>query len=55
MVEMTRCGDEMNRIVAGIAGRLTDAVRDAGDDGRSVGGAIFDHPDFERLESDAER
>jgi hypothetical protein len=40
----------MNRIVAGFAGALTDAVRDAGGDSRAVTGAIFDHPDFERLE-----
>ena len=40
----------MNRIVARFAGTLTDAIRAAGGDSRQVGGAIFDHPEFERLE-----
>lgn len=43
---------EMNRMVAGFAGAFTDAVRDAGGDSRTVGGAIFSHPDYERLETD---
>jgi hypothetical protein len=43
----------MNRVVAGFAGALTDAVRDAGRDSRQVQGAIFEHPDFERLETEA--
>ncbi|MEJ7809773.1 MAG: hypothetical protein WKG32_05075 [Gemmatimonadaceae bacterium] len=42
---------EMNRVVARIAGKVTDTVRDAGGDGRQVRGAIFEHPDFERLET----
>ena len=42
---------EMNRIVARIAGTFNDAARSAGVDSRQVGGAIFQHPDFERLES----
>jgi hypothetical protein len=42
----------MNRIVAGFAGQLTDAVRDAGGDSAQVQGAIFEHPDFERLETE---
>jgi hypothetical protein len=41
---------KMNRIVARLAGKLTDAMRDAGTDSRQVKGAIFEHPDFERLE-----
>ncbi|MEP7346407.1 MAG: hypothetical protein ABI877_14145 [Gemmatimonadaceae bacterium] len=45
---------EMNRMVARFAGTFTDAVRDAAGDSRQVQGAIFEHPDFERLESDAE-
>ena len=44
---------EMNRIVAGFAGAFNDAVRDAGGDSAQIGGAIFEHPDFERLETDA--
>ncbi|HUF30540.1 MAG TPA: hypothetical protein VMM77_07720 [Gemmatimonadaceae bacterium] len=40
----------MNRLVARFAGTFTDAVRDAGADGRQVRGEIFEHPDFERLE-----
>lgn len=41
---------EMNRVVARFAGNFTDAMRRAGADSRQVRGAIFDHPDFERLE-----
>jgi len=44
---------KMNRIVARLAGVFTDAMRDATGDSTQVGGAIFDHPDFERLETDA--
>ena len=40
----------MNQVVALFAGRLTDAVREAGADSRQVRGSIFEHPDFERLE-----
>jgi hypothetical protein len=43
---------EMNRIVARFAGLVNDAVRDATGNSSSVGGAIFDHAEFERLESD---
>jgi hypothetical protein len=43
---------EMNRVVARFAGVFSDAVRDAGVDSAQVGGAIFEHPDFERLETD---
>ena len=43
---------EMNAVVAKIAGAFTDAVRDAGGDSRAVDGAIFAHPDFERLETE---
>jgi hypothetical protein len=38
---------EMNRIVARVAGNIHDALRDHG----HVGGAIFDHPEFEDLET----
>jgi hypothetical protein len=40
----------MNRLIAGFAGRFTDALRDAGGDSRGVQAPIFEHPDFERLE-----
>ena len=43
----------MNRVVAGFAGAISDPARDAGVDGAQIGGAIFEHPDFERLETDA--
>ena len=43
---------EMNRVVARFAGAVTDAVRDAGGDSRGVQGVIFEHPDFERLETE---
>ena len=42
---------EMNRIVAQFAGALHDAV---GDRARTEG-AIFDHPEFERLESERDK
>ena len=38
----------MNRIVARIAG----AMHDAAGEGVRTEGAIFDHPEFERLESE---
>ena len=44
--------EQMNRLIARFAGLFTDAVRDAGGDSRQVQGAIFEHPDFERLERD---
>ena len=43
---------DMNRIVARFAGKFNDGVRETGADSRQVRGAIFVHPDFERLESD---
>jgi hypothetical protein len=43
---------EMNRLVARFAGAFTDAYREASGDSSGVQGAIFEHPDFERLESD---
>jgi hypothetical protein len=49
--QLTEAVAEMNRVVARLAGKLTDAMRDAGGDGGLVKGAIFEHPDFERLES----
>lgn len=45
--------EQMNRWVAGIAGALTDAVRDAGGDSRGVHAPIFADPEFERLETEA--
>ena len=42
---------EMNRIIAPVAGAMHDAV---GDRARTEG-AIFDHPEFERLESERDR
>jgi len=50
--QLTAAVAEMNRLVARFAGAVTDAVRDAGGDSRGVRGAIFDHPDFERLETE---
>ncbi|MGQ0766929.1 MAG: hypothetical protein ACT4OZ_14870 [Gemmatimonadota bacterium] len=41
----------MNRLVAKFGGQFTDAMRDSAGDSRQVQGAIFDHPDFERLET----
>jgi hypothetical protein len=38
--------DKMNRLVARIAGRFSDAMKDP----RAVQSPIFEHPDFERLE-----
>lgn len=51
LVEKVR---EMNRIIARFAGKLNDALRDTepGREGLTTGGAIFDHPDFERLETE---
>jgi hypothetical protein len=42
----------MNRLVARIAGSLVDQTREAGGDSRQIEGGIFEHPDFERLESE---
>ena len=42
---------EMNRIVARFAGAFSDAFGEAGGDTKRVKGAIFEHPDFERLET----
>ena len=42
---------EMNRIVARFAGAFSDAFAEAGGDTKQVQGAIFEHPDFERLET----
>jgi hypothetical protein len=42
----------MNRLVARIAGAFVDRTRDSGGDSRRVQGAIFENPDFERLETD---
>ena len=47
--------NDMNRIVARVAGAITDAVRRAGGDSRQLQGAIFEHPDFERLETERVR
>ena len=43
---------EMNRLIARIAGAFVDETRAAGIDSHDVEGAIFEHPDFERLETD---
>lgn len=43
---------EMNRIIARFAGAFVDQTRAAGADSSEVHGAIFEHPDFERLESE---
>lgn len=43
---------EMNRLIARFAGAFVDKAREAGADSRQVEGAIFEHPDFERLETD---
>jgi hypothetical protein len=40
----------MNHLIAGIAGRVSDAYIEAGGDSQSVQAEIFRHPDFERLE-----
>jgi hypothetical protein len=50
--ELLHAVGEMNRVVARFGGAMTDAVRDAGGDSGQVGGAIFRHREFERLESD---
>ncbi|HEY7565968.1 MAG TPA: hypothetical protein VH762_00235 [Gemmatimonadaceae bacterium] len=42
---------EMNKLVASLAGRVTDAARNAGADSRAIQSEIFKHPDFERLET----
>lgn len=43
---------DMNRLIARFAGTFVDRAREAGADSRQVDGAIFEHPDFERLESE---
>lgn len=43
--------EEMNRIVARIAGAFADKFVEAGGDASQVEGEIFHHPDFERLET----
>ena len=43
--------DNMNRLIARFAGRLSDVFEEHGGDSRQVQGEIFQHPDFERLES----
>jgi hypothetical protein len=43
--------DNMNRLIARFAGQLSDAFAEAGGDSRRVQGEIFQHPDFERLET----
>jgi hypothetical protein len=48
--QLTEAVAEMNRVVARLAGKLTDAMRDASGDSKQVKGAIFEHPDFEQLE-----
>ena len=50
--ELLKRVGEMNRLVARIAGAFVDQARDAGIDSRQVQGEIFEHPDFERLETD---
>lgn len=50
--QLVEAVEQMNRLVARFAGTFTDAVRDAGGDSRQVRGTIFEHPDFERLETD---
>lgn len=42
--------DKMNRLIAQLAGQLSDAYVEAGGDSRQVQGEIFRHPAFERLE-----
>jgi hypothetical protein len=43
--------DKMNRLIAQFAGQFADAFAEAGGDSRQVQGEIFQHPDFERLET----
>ena len=40
----------MNHLIAGLAGRVSDAFVEAGGESQSVQAEIFRHPDFERLE-----
>lgn len=44
---------DMNRVVARFAGAFADAVREAQGTSEAVQGTIFEHPDFERLETEA--
>lgn len=48
--QLVRAVAHMNGLVARLAGKFTDAVRDAGADSHGIQGEIFKHPDFERLE-----
>lgn len=43
--------DNMNRLIAQFAGRVSDAFAEAGGGSQQVQGEIFQHPDFERLET----
>jgi hypothetical protein len=43
--------ERMNRLIAQFAGRFSDSFAEAGGDSRQVQGEIFQHPDFERLET----
>jgi hypothetical protein len=43
--------EKMNRLIAQFAGQFSDAFAKAGGDSRQVQGKIFQHPDFERLET----
>lgn len=45
--------ERMNRLVAGLAGALKDSEDDSGN-GPSVESPVFLHPDFERLEAEAQ-
>jgi hypothetical protein len=49
--ELLASVDKMNRLVAQFAGKFSDAFAEAGGDSRQVQGEIFQHPDFERLET----
>lgn len=49
--QLIRAVTDMNRLVATLAGKFTDAARNAGVDSRAIQGEIFKHPDFERLET----
>ena len=49
--ELLASVDKMNRLIAQFAGQFSDAFAEAGGDSRRVQGEIFQHPDFERLET----
>jgi len=53
--QLTAAVERMNQIIAKFAGTFTDAARKAGHDSRAIGGEIFKHPDFERLEMGQEK